>query len=65
MYEGKLYEETINKLEEYKKAFQEGFPLMQFDGETNEELIAEIEKCIKTKKKYDTSFWDKHSDYDD
>lgn len=65
MYEGELHEEVIKKLDEYKKIFPEGFPLMQFDGTTKEELIAVIEKCIKTKKKYDTSFWDKHPNYDD
>ena len=29
---------------------------MQFDG-TKQELIEELDKCIKTKTEYDTSFW--------
>lgn len=56
--------ELEQKLDEYEKVFPEGFPLMQFDG-TKKELIKEINKCIKTKKEYDTSFWDEHPDYDD
>lgn len=64
MYEGKLHRDVIDKLDEYKKIFPEGFPLMQFDG-TKEELIEELNKCIETKTEYDTSFWDEHPDYDD
>lgn len=37
---------------------------MQFDG-TKEELIKEINNCIKKHKEYDTSFWDENPDYDD
>lgn len=55
--------ELERKLDEYEKAFTEGFPLMQFDG-TREELIEEIDTCINTKKEYDTSFWDKNPDFD-
>lgn len=51
------------KLDKYEKVFPERFPLMQFDG-TREELIEEIENCIKTKKEYDTSFWDENPDID-
>lgn len=64
MYYDILDEEVEDKLDEYEKVFLEGFPLMQFDG-TKKELIEEIDKCIRTKKEYDTSFWDKHPDYDD
>lgn len=64
MYCDILDKEVEQKLEEYEKAFPEGFPLAQFEG-TKQELIKEMNKCIKTKKEYDTSFWDKHSDYDD
>lgn len=49
------------KLDEYEDMFSEGFPLMQFDG-TKKELIEEINKCIKNKKEYDTSFWDNNPD---
>lgn len=54
-------EELEQKLDEYEAIFPEGFPLMQFDG-TRQELIEEIDKCIKTKKEYDTSFWYENSD---
>lgn len=54
-------EELEKKLDEYETIFPEGFPLMQFDG-TKQELIKEINKCIKTKKEYDTSFWDDNPD---
>lgn len=57
MYEDVLDEEVEKKLDEYEEIFPEGFPLMQFDG-TKRELIKEINKCIKTKQEYDTSFWD-------
>lgn len=49
------------KLDEYQNMFPEGFPLMQFDG-TRHKLIEEINKCIKNKKEYDTSFWDNNQD---
>lgn len=64
MYEDILDDEVEEKLNEYEKIFSEGFPLMQFDG-TKEELIKEINNCIKKHKEYDTSFWDKNPDYDD
>lgn len=64
MYEDDLDEEVEQKLDEYEKLFPEGFPLMQFEG-NKKELIEEIDKCIKYKKEYDTSFWDKHTNYDD
>lgn len=54
-------EELEQKLDEYEALFPEGFPLMQFDG-TKQKLIQEIDKCIKTKKEYDTSFWDNNPD---
>ena len=50
-------DEVEKKLDEYEKMFPEGFPLMQFEGSKNE-LIEEINKCIKSGKEYDTSFWD-------
>lgn len=49
--------ELEEKLDEYEKIFPDGFPLMQFDG-TKKELIKEIDKCIRNKEEYDTSFWD-------
>lgn len=64
MYYGILDKEVERYLDEYEKIFPEGFPLAQFDG-TRKELIKELEKCIRTKTEYDTSFWDKHPDYDD
>ncbi len=64
MYDDVLDEEVEKKLDEYELIFPEGFPLAQFEG-TKQELIDEIDKCIKTKKEYDTSFWDKHPNYDD
>lgn len=57
MYNGLVDEEVNKKLEEYKKIFPEGFSLMMFDG-NKKELIEEIDKCIKTKTEYDTSFYD-------
>lgn len=57
MYCGKIDEEVKKKLAEYEKIFPEGFPLMLFDGDKNE-LIEAINKCIKTKTEYDTSFYD-------
>lgn len=53
--------EIEQKLDEYEAVFPEGFPLMQFDG-TKEDLIEEINECIKKKKEYDTSFWDNNPD---
>lgn len=61
MFVEPIDEELEQKLDEYETVFPEGFPLMQFDG-TRQELIEEIDKCIKTKKEYDTSFWDDNSD---
>jgi len=57
MFVEPIDDELEQKLDEYEKIFPEGFPLMQFDG-TRQELIEEIKKCIKTKREYDTSFWD-------
>ena len=56
MYYDVLDKEVEQKLDEYEEIFPEGFPLMQFDG-TKQELIEELDKCIKTKTEYDTSFW--------
>lgn len=64
MYYDVLDEEVENKLDEYEKIFPEGFPLAQFEG-SKKELLEELDKCIKTKQEYDTSFWDEHPDYDD
>ncbi len=64
MYYDVLDKEVEQKLDEYETVFPEGFPLAQFDG-TKQELLEEIDRCIKNKKEYDTSFWDKHPDYDD
>lgn len=64
MYYDVLDDEVEQKLDEYEAIFPEGFPLAQFEG-SKQELIQEINKCIKTKKEYDTSFWDRHPDYDD
>lgn len=63
-YTDVLDEDVKRKLDEYKKVFPDGFPLMQFEGSKNE-LIEEINKCIKNKKEYDTSFWDDNPDIDD
>ncbi|MCI8392328.1 MAG: hypothetical protein HFJ24_06015 [Clostridia bacterium] len=63
MYYDKMDKEVEKKLDEYEKIFTEGFPLAQFD-ETKQELIEELEKCIKTKTEYNTSFWD-NEDIDD
>lgn len=57
MFVESIDKELELKLDEYEEMFPEGFPLMQFDG-TKKELIEEINKCIKNKKEYDTSFWD-------
>lgn len=64
MYYDVLDKEVEQKLDEYESIFPESFPLAQFDG-TKQELIDEINKCIKAKTEYDTSFWDEHPDYDD
>ncbi len=64
MYEDVLDEEVEEKLDEYETIFPEGFPLMQFEG-TKEELINEINRCIKENKEYDTGFWDNNPDIDD
>lgn len=61
MFVEPIDEKLEQKLDEYEKMFSEGFPLMQFDG-TRQELIEEIDKCIKTRKEYDTSFWDENPD---
>lgn len=61
MFVEPIDKELEQKLDEYEVIFSEGFPLMQFDG-TRQELIEEIDKCIKTKKEYDTSFWDENPD---
>lgn len=61
MFVEPIDEELEKKLDEYEKIFPEGMPLMMFDG-SREELIETIEKCIKTKKEYDTSFWDDNPD---
>lgn len=61
MFVEPIDKELEQKLDEYEVIFSEGFPLMQFDG-TRQELIEKLEKCIKTKKEYDTSFWDNNPD---
>ena len=63
-YTDVLDEEVEKKLNEYKKVFPEGFPLMQFEG-NKKELIEEINKCIEANEEYDTSFWDDNPDIDD
>lgn len=64
MYEDVLDGEVEEKLDEYEAMFLEAFPLAQFEG-TKQELLKEINKCIKGKKEYDTSFWDGNPDIDD
>jgi len=64
MYYDILDKEVEQKLDKYVEIFPEGFPLAQFEG-TKAELIAELDKCIENKTEYDTSFWDKHLDYED
>lgn len=64
MYYDKMDKEVEEKLDEYERVFPEGFPLAQFEG-TKAELIAELNKCIENKTKYDTSFWDENPDYED
>ncbi len=61
MFVEPIDDELEKKLDEYEIIFPEGFPLMQFDG-TRQDLIKEIDKCIKTKKEYYTSFWDENPD---
>lgn len=57
MYSDIVDEEVKKKLSEYEKIFPEGFSLMMFDG-NKRELIEEIDKCIRTKTEYDTSFYE-------
>lgn len=57
MYNGIFDKEVNKKINEYEKMFKDSFPTMLFDG-TREELIEEINKCIKTKTEYDISFYD-------
>jgi len=57
MFVESIGKELEQKLDEYEAIFPEGFPLMQFDG-TKQELIDEINRCIRTRTEYDTSFWD-------
>ncbi len=64
MYYDVIDEELEQKLNDYRVMFSDIFPLAQFDG-NRKELIEEIDKCIRIKKEYDTSFWDEHPDYDD
>lgn len=64
MYYDVLDKEVKQKLDEYEKVFPEGFPLAQFEG-TKQELLKELNKCIKNNKEYDTSFWDENPDIED
>lgn len=57
MFSEPIDKKLDKKLSEYEEVFPEGFPLMQFTG-TKKELIKEINKCIRNKEEYDTSFWD-------
>lgn len=57
MFTEPIDKELEQKLDEYNAIFSDIFPLMMFGG-TRKELIKTINKCIKTKKEYDTSFWD-------
>ena len=61
MFAEPIDNELDKKLDKYESVFPEGFPLMQFDG-TRQELKEEINRCIKTRKEYDTSFWDDNPD---
>jgi len=63
MYDGDIDDEVEKWLDEYEKVFQQGIPLMQFCG-TKEDLIKEIKKCIENNKEYDTSWWNKHPNWD-
>lgn len=64
MYYDVLDKEVEQKLDEYEKVFPEGFPLAQFEG-NKQELLKELNKCIKNNKEYDTSFWDENPDIED
>lgn len=64
MYYDVLDDEVEKKLDEYQSIFSEGFPLAQFYGR-KKDLLEELEKCIKTGKEFDTSFWDENPEYDD
>ncbi len=64
MYYDILDDEVEKKLDEYEAIFPEGFPLAQFYGR-KKDLLEELDKCIKDRKEFDTSFWDKNPEYDD
>jgi len=64
MYYDILDKEVEQKLDEYEEIFPEGFPLAQFEG-TKQELLKELNECIKNNKEYDTSFWDENPDIED
>lgn len=64
MYCDILDDEVENKLDEYEAIFPEGFPLAQFEG-NKKDLLEELNKCIKFRKEFDTSFWDENPEYDD
>lgn len=51
MYMDIIDADVIEKLNEYKDKFNEGFPTMCFDG-IKKDLIKQINKCIKKNKKY-------------
>lgn len=51
MYGGGFDDNLIKKLNEYKNKFDDGFPLMCWEG-SKEELITLLSKCIKNNEEY-------------
>lgn len=50
--------ELEKKIDKYTELFGEGFPTHFFLGETNEELIKEIDKCIEKEEVYELEYDD-------
>lgn len=57
MFMDKIDNDVIKKMDEYSHKFNEGFPLMSFDGR-KKDLINQINKCIKNNAKYEISYED-------
>lgn len=60
-YDDGFDKEVEKKLNDYEIKFEDGFPLMEFEG-NKDKLIKTIDKCIKKNKKYYVTYEEDEDD---